>query len=89
MHPHLLASSGGYQAFQLGGADRAWLGFALAAGAVAILVALYLMRGVLAADKGTPTMQEIAAAIQEGAVAFLKRQFRTIAFIIGPLFVIL
>ncbi len=88
MHPHLLASSGGYQAFTLGGAERAWLGFALAAGAVAILVALYLMRGVLAADQGTPSMREIAAAIQEGAVAFLRRQFRTIAIIIIPLFVL-
>ncbi len=88
MHPHLLASSGGYQAFTLGGAERAWLGFALAAGVVAILVALYLMRGVLAADQGTETMREIAAAIQEGAVAFLKRQFRTIAIIVVPLFVL-
>ncbi|HET9091499.1 MAG TPA: sodium-translocating pyrophosphatase [Acidimicrobiales bacterium] len=88
MHPHLLASSGGYQAFTLGGAERAWLGFALAAGAVAILVALYLMRGVLAADQGTPSMREIAAAIQEGAVAFLRRQFRTIAIIVIPLFVL-
>ncbi len=88
MYSHLLASSGGYQAFTLGGAERAWLGFALAAGVVAILVALYLMRGVLAADQGTETMREIAAAIQEGAVAFLKRQFRTIAIIVIPLFVL-
>jgi K(+)-stimulated pyrophosphate-energized sodium pump len=85
---HLLAVSGGYQAFPLGGAERAWLGFALATGAVAILVALYLMRGVLAADQGTPSMREIAAAIQEGAVAFLRRQFRTIAIIVVPLFVL-
>ena len=88
MSSHLLASSGGYQAFTLGGAERAWLGFALAAGVVAILVALYLMRGVLAADQGTETMRELAAAIQEGAVAFLKRQFRTIAIIVVPLFVL-
>ncbi len=88
MQSHLLASSGGYQAFSLSGAERAWLGFALATGAVAILVALYLMRGVLAADQGTPTMREIAAAIQEGAVAFLRRQFRTIAMIVVPLFVL-
>jgi K(+)-stimulated pyrophosphate-energized sodium pump len=87
--PHQLASSsGGYQAFSLGGAERAWLGFALATGAAAILVALYLMRGVLAADQGTPSMREIASAIQEGAVAFLRRQFRTIAVIVVPLFVL-
>ena len=89
MHlPLLLASSGGYQAFTLGGAERVWLGLALAAGAVAILVALYLMRGVLASDQGTTSMKDIAAAIQEGAVAFLRRQFRTIAIIIVPLFVL-
>jgi K(+)-stimulated pyrophosphate-energized sodium pump len=83
--PHLLASDGGYQAFTLGGAERGWLLFALATGLVAILVALYLARGVLAADTGTAKMREIAAAIQEGAEAFLKRQFKTIAIIVVPL----
>ena len=43
-----------------------------------------LVRGVLAADKGTPKMIAIAEAIQEGAMAYLRRQFRTIAFIIVP-----
>jgi K(+)-stimulated pyrophosphate-energized sodium pump len=83
--PPLLASDGGYQAFTLGGAERGWLFFALATGLVAILVALYLVRGVIASDTGTAKMQEIAAAIQEGAEAFLKRQFRTIAIIVIPL----
>ena len=46
------------------------------------------MRGVLAADEGTPKMKEIAKAIQEGAIAYLKRQFRTIGFIVIPLVVI-
>jgi len=86
--PHVLASDGGYQAFTLGGAERGWLFFALATGLVAILGALYLMRGVLAADRGTAKMQEIAGAIQEGAEAFLKRQFRTIAIIVVPLAVL-
>ncbi len=43
------------------------------------------MKGVLAADQGTPKMIEIAKAIQEGALAYLKRQFRTIGFILIPL----
>ena len=86
--PHLLAADGGYQAFVLGGAERVWLVFALATGLVAIATALYLMRGVLAADTGTDSMREIAAAIQEGASAFLRRQFKTIAFIVVPLFVL-
>ncbi len=38
----------------------------------------------MAADQGTPKMQEIARAIQEGASAYLKRQFRTIGYIIIP-----
>ncbi len=88
MNPPLLASAGGYQAFTLSGADRGWLIFALAAGAAAIVVALVLMRGVLAADQGTATMREIASAIQEGAVAFLRRQVRTIAVVVVPLFVL-
>ncbi len=55
---------------------------------LALLVGLYLMRGVLAADEGTPTMIEIAKAIQEGAMAYLKRQFKTIAVILIPLAVV-
>jgi len=86
--PHLLAADGGYQAFSLGGAERGWLVFALATGIVAIATALYLMRGVLAADTGTAKMREIADAIQEGAEAFLRRQFKTIAIIVVPLFVL-
>ncbi len=46
------------------------------------------MKGVLAAETGTPTMVEIALAIQEGAMAYLKRQFKTIAVILIPLAII-
>jgi K(+)-stimulated pyrophosphate-energized sodium pump len=50
--------------------------------AVAILslvMAVVFRRQVLAADEGTTAMQEIARAVQEGANAFLGRQFRTLA----------
>ena len=46
------------------------------------------MRGVLAADEGTEKMKEIAKAIQEGAMAYLKRQFKTIGVILIPLAII-
>ena len=54
-----------------------------------IVVALLLVRGVLAADQGTASMKDIAKAIQEGAEAFLARQFKTIGIIIVPLAVLI
>ena len=84
----LLAAEGGYQEFTLAGGEWAILvGSALTA-LLALAVGLVLMRGVLAADQGTPSMIEIAAAIQEGALAYLRRQFRTIGFILIPLAII-
>jgi K(+)-stimulated pyrophosphate-energized sodium pump len=51
------------------------------AGIVAILFALYLARDVLARDQGTQAMQDVAGTILEGAVAFIRRQYTTIAII--------
>jgi K(+)-stimulated pyrophosphate-energized sodium pump len=51
----------------------------LFSGVFAILFALWLARDVLSQDKGTKAMQEVAALIFEGAMAFLNRQYRTIA----------
>jgi K(+)-stimulated pyrophosphate-energized sodium pump len=48
-------------------------------GVVAVLFAAFLARDVLSRDTGTPAMQEVAGMIFEGAMAFLKRQYRTIA----------
>jgi K(+)-stimulated pyrophosphate-energized sodium pump len=59
--------------------------FAAVTAVVALLVGLVVSRGVLAADQGTAKMREIAMAIQEGAMAYLRRQFRTIAVILIPL----
>ena len=85
----LAAGDGGYQNFQLGGTDKTWLYICLAAGVVGIASGLLLARNVLAADTGTPKMREIALAVQEGAEAFLKRQFRTIIIIVVPLAVLI
>src|SRR5438552_9227942 len=79
------AAEGGYQAFHLGGTEWYWLFFSVATAVLAILVGFVLTSGVLKADQGTPKMQEIARAIQEGAMAYLKRQFKTIAIILIPL----
>src|SRR5271163_4450631 len=85
---HLLAE-GGYQIFFLNSCEKVWLYFAIICSLAAIVVALFLVRGVLAADQGTATMQDIAKAIQEGAEAFLARQFKTIGIIIVPLAVLI
>jgi K(+)-stimulated pyrophosphate-energized sodium pump len=80
-----LAAEGGWQEFTLGPTEWMWLWIAAATAVLALLVGVALSRGVLAADKGTAKMQEIALAIQEGAMAYLRRQFRTIAVILIPL----
>ena len=49
------------------------------AGAAAVLYAIWLARDVLSRDTGTAAMQEIGGMIFEGAMAFLSRQYRTIA----------
>ncbi|MEA2932753.1 MAG: K(+)-stimulated pyrophosphate-energized sodium pump, partial [Actinomycetota bacterium] len=85
---NLLASEGGFQDFHLGSTEWLWLYFSAATAILALLVGYSLMRGVLAADEGTPKMKEIALAIQEGAMAYLRRQFRTIGMIVIPLAVL-
>jgi K(+)-stimulated pyrophosphate-energized sodium pump len=53
------------------------------AGIAAVLFALYLARDVLSRDTGTPEMQAVAGTIREGADAFVKRQYTTIAMLAG------
>src|SRR5262249_14422840 len=47
-------------------------------GALSIVYAIWAIRSVLAADAGNARMQEISAAVREGAQAYLKRQYTTI-----------
>ena len=84
----LFAAEGGYQEFVLKGGEWAVLWLSAASAVLAIAVGFYLARLVMAADEGTPKMKEIALAIQEGALAYLKRQFKTIIMILVPLAVI-
>ncbi|MCU1355616.1 MAG: vacuolar-type H(+)-translocating pyrophosphatase [Acidimicrobiales bacterium] len=85
---HLLAAEGGYQLFTLGGTDKALLYFALVVALVGLGIGALLAKGVIAADDGPEDMKVIAVAIQEGAMAYIKRQFRTIGFIVVPLAVV-
>ena len=84
----IFAAEGGYQEFVLKGGEWTILYLSIASALLAIAVGFYLAKSVMAADEGTPKMKEIALAIQEGALAYLKRQFKTIALILIPLAVI-
>jgi len=52
--------------------------FAPAVSIIALLYGVYLAKKVLARDAGTPEMQKIAGAIQQGSIAYLKRQFKSV-----------
>jgi K(+)-stimulated pyrophosphate-energized sodium pump len=87
MSSYNLALAGG----QVGvtGSNLTWV---IVVGVVALCalgVAWVLVREVLAASKGTAKMQEISAAVQEGAAAYLRRQFRTLSVFVVIIFFVL
>ncbi|MDX1932418.1 MAG: sodium-translocating pyrophosphatase [Capsulimonadales bacterium] len=70
-------------------AERFGLFAALGIALAGLGYALLLMRQVSRADRGTPKMQEIAAAVREGADAYLRKQFSIVAILIAVLVVVL
>lgn len=77
-------AEGGYQNFVLSNSDWTWLWFAFATAIIALIVGVILTKRVLKVNAGTEKMQEIAKAIQDGAMAYIMRQFKTIAVIVVP-----
>jgi K(+)-stimulated pyrophosphate-energized sodium pump len=74
---------------ELGGGDRILVGIVAVIALVALAVGFVLRREVLAAGEGTAKMQEIGRAVQEGAAAYLNRQFRTLSVFVVIVFVLL
>ncbi len=88
MHGILAQESGPIQAV-FGSFENKVLWLILLVSLLALVFAFYLVREVLAAPEGTEKMKDVAKAIQEGASAYLSRQFRTVGIFMAILTVVL
>src|SRR5271170_2437674 len=71
------------------GSNLTWVVIVAVVGLLALGVAGALVREVLAAGQGTQRMQDIARSIQEGAAAYLRRQFQTLSVFVVIIFFVL
>jgi K(+)-stimulated pyrophosphate-energized sodium pump len=71
------------------GSNLTYVYVVLAISLIALGIAWALRAQVLAQSDGTAKMREIAEAVQEGAAAYLARQFRTLSYFVGIVFVLL
>ena len=74
---------------QVSGSNLTYVYVILGISLAALAIAFALRAQVLAQDEGTAKMQEIAAAVQEGAAAYLSRQFKTLSVFVAIVFVLL
>ncbi len=84
-----LAAGGPAAPVSVGGGNLTWVVIVAIIGLAALGVAGWLVREVLAASQGTAKMQEIARAVQEGAAAYLRRQFKTLGVFVFIIFWVL
>src|ERR1700728_1895533 len=84
-----LAAGGPGDPVTVSGGNLTWVIIVAVVGLLALAVAGGLVREVLAASQGTAKMQEIAKAVQDGAAAYLRRQFRTLGVFVFVIFWIL
>lgn len=86
MAPLALASAESGSALELTGNNLTYVLVVAAIAIVALVMGFVFRRQVLAADPGTEKMQEIGAAVEEGAQAYLARQFKTLAIFVVLVF---
>src|ERR1700689_2293470 len=84
LHPALAAG-----APTVAGANLTWVVVVAVIALLALVMATWLRREGLAASQGTAKMQEIAKAVQEGAAAYLRRQFKTVSIFVVLIFFVL
>src|SRR5215471_6193527 len=89
VHAPVLAAGGSGSPVSVSGGNLTWVVIVAVIALSALAVAGWLVREVLAASQGTAKMQEIAKAVQEGAAAYLRRQFRTLGIFVFLIFWIL
>ena len=84
-----MIASGALSNVQVSGSNLNITFVILAVALGALAIAVVLRKQVLAASEGTAKMREIAEAVQEGAAAYLARQFRTLSYFVGIVFFLL
>src|ERR1700752_1467968 len=84
-----MAAGGPVAPVTVSGGNLTWVVIVAVVALAALAVAGVLVREVLADSQGTAKMQEIAKAVQQGAAAYLRRQFRTLSIFVVLIFFVL